>query len=113
MVENAIKHGISKRKSGGEVRIEAKLELENEEIFLKLSVFDSGAGAGQIELAEARQNGLGLNNIEQRLRSYYGQSASLEIKSETGKGTTAEIKIPVADANLLAAETRRHRDVEK
>jgi two-component system, LytTR family, sensor kinase len=95
LVENAIKHGISKAKSGGKVRISARLENENDAIFLKLTVSDSGAGVDEIELAATRENGLGLNNIEQRLRSYYGKKASLKIKSETGKGTTAEIKFPV------------------
>ena len=93
LVENAIKHGISKAKSGGEVKITAKLENEKDSVFLKLSVFDSGAGANETELLEARQSGLGLNNIEQRLRSYYGKKASLKINSKAGKGTTAEIKI--------------------
>jgi LytS/YehU family sensor histidine kinase len=95
LVENAIKHGISKAKSGGKVQISATLENEKETVFLKLSVFDSGAGVSETELLKARENGLGLDNIEQRLRSYYGKTANLEIKSETGKGTTAEIKFPV------------------
>jgi signal transduction histidine kinase len=95
LVENAIKHGISKAKSGGNVRISAALENEKETVFLKLSVSDSGAGVSETELLKARENGLGLENIEQRLRSYYGKTANLEIKSEAGKGTTAEIKFPV------------------
>lgn len=98
LVENAIKHGVSKTKAGGEVKIAAKLETENDSVFLKLSVFDSGSGASESELAEARESGLGLNNIEQRLRSYYGKKASLKIKSKAGKGTTAEMKFPVSEA---------------
>ncbi|HEY0429834.1 MAG TPA: histidine kinase [Pyrinomonadaceae bacterium] len=108
LVENAIKHGISKAKSGGEVCIKAKLENEKDTVFLRLSVFDSGAGVSEKALTEARESGLGLNNIEQRLRSYYGKTASLEIKSETGKGTTAEIKFPISGAGFIA-ETQRHR----
>lgn len=111
LVENAIKHGISKAKSGGEVRIEAKLENEKDAVFLKLSVFDSGAGASETELSKARENGVGLNNIEQRLRSYYGKTANLEITSKAGKGTTAEIKLPISETGLLTAETRRRRDL--
>lgn len=110
LVENAIKHGISKAKSGGEVQISAKLENEKDSVFLKLSVFDSGAGVSEGDLALARQKGLGLNNIEQRLRSHYGKKANLKIKSEAGKGTTAEIKFPISDASLSAAETRRRKD---
>jgi anti-sigma regulatory factor (Ser/Thr protein kinase) len=102
LVENAIKHGVSKTKSGGEVKIAAKLETENGSIFLKLSVFDSGSGVSENELKQARETGLGLNNIEQRLRSYYGKKASLKIESEAGKGTTAEMKFPVSSELRLA-----------
>ena len=97
LVENAVKHGISKLKRGGEVKILAKLENEKNLVFLKLSVTDSGVGASEIEFLQMRKNGLGLNNIEQRLRSYYGKSADLTIKSQVGKGTTAEIILPVSD----------------
>ena len=95
LVENSIKHGISKAKTGGELTIEARFENEKDAVFLKLSVADSGAGVTASELSAARENGLGLNNIEQRLRSYYGKTARLEIRSEKGKGTTAEIRFPV------------------
>lgn len=95
LVENAIKHGVSKAKSGGEVQISAKLETEKDSVFLKLRVSDSGAGVNLSDLTESRQNGLGLNNVEQRLSSYYGKSAHLKIKSESGKGTEAEISFPI------------------
>lgn len=95
LVENAIKHGVSKAKSGGEVQISAKLETEKDSVCLKLRVSDSGAGVNLSDLTESRQNGLGLNNVEQRLSSYYGKSAHLKIKSESGKGTEAEISFPI------------------
>ncbi len=97
LVENAVKHGISKQKSGGEVKISAKLENENNFVFLKLSVADSGFGANENDFLQMRKNGFGLNNIEQRLRSYYGKSAHLTIKSQIGKGTKAEITLPISD----------------
>ncbi|MGI8639142.1 MAG: histidine kinase [Pyrinomonadaceae bacterium] len=95
LVENAVKHGISKTKNGGKIYISANLENENDKVFLKLRVFDSGGGVGENELLRAREKGVGLNNIEQRLISYYGKTASLRIESEIGKGTTAEIKLSV------------------
>ena len=93
LVENAIKHGISKAKSGGKVEISARLETEKDKVFLKLRVADTGAGVKFDDLTKSRQNGLGLNNVEQRLFSYYGKSARLTIESEAGKGTLAEILI--------------------
>jgi Histidine kinase len=90
LVENAIKHGISKSKLGGEVTISANLETENGEVFLKLNVHDSGCGVNANEFS----HGVGLSNIENRLQNYYGKSASLQIKSVANKGTTAFIIIP-------------------
>ncbi|CAN5290212.1 hypothetical protein BH10ACI1_BH10ACI1_03650 [soil metagenome] len=95
LVENAIKHGVSKAKAGGIVQISAKLEMEKNSAFLKMRVSDSGAGVNHQDLKKSREPGLGLNNVEQRLFSYYGKSAHLTIKSKSGKGTDAEISLPV------------------
>lgn len=100
LVENAVKHGISMAKSGGLVKISACLETEQENIFLKMSVFDSGEGIRADKLLQNKKNGVGLNNIEQRLRSYYGKTAVLKIESKIGKGTTAEIKFQILDSKI-------------
>ncbi len=90
LVENAIKHGISKLKNGGEVEISARIETENGEEFLKLCVFDSGL---VIEINEISY-GTGLSNVNDRLQNYYGSSASLRLESIENKGTNAFIRIP-------------------
>lgn len=92
LVENAIKHGISENAGGGEVRISAGLKNESGEVFLILSVYDSGAAKPE---NITNKNGVGLKNIRERLRSYYGKKANLTIESSFGKGTTAEICLPV------------------
>lgn len=107
LVENAVKHGISKAKSGGIIKIFAVLESGNGKALLKLSVFDSGAGENTDEILRHGQKGVGLNNIEQRLHNYYGNSAALKIGSASGKGTITEIKIPVSENDLSAAEAQR------
>ncbi len=107
LVENAVKHGISKAKRGGVISLSASLENENGKVFLRLKVSDSGAGANPDELRRNRIKGVGLNNIEQRLRVYYGDSAALEIESEPGRGTTAEIKLPISETSNSKTE-RRH-----
>ena len=107
LVENAVKHGISKSKRGGKIRISACLENENEEVSLKLSVFNSGSGENTDEILWRRQKGMGLNNIEQRLHNYYGDSAVLNIESESGKDTMAEIKIPLSESGIFTTEPHR------
>lgn len=93
LVENAIKHGISKNKNGGEINISAKLETKQDEIFLQLSVFNSGAGKNAS--LEINSNGVGLKNIRERLENYYGTKANLSVKTSDEHGTTAEIILPI------------------
>ncbi len=92
LVENAVKHGISEAKSGGEVKISAELKIENSEPFLYLNIADTGAG---FDKKKTNSDGIGLENIRQRLHSYYGKKAHLTIESDLQKGTRAEIKLPV------------------
>ncbi len=100
LVENAVKHGISKTKTGGKIFISAQLDNKDDKTFLKLRVSDSGSGVGKNELLQAREKGVGLNNIEQRLISYYGKTAHLRIESEIGKGTTAEIEFQIPESKF-------------
>jgi len=100
LVENAIKHGISPSRFGGQVSICARVEqsiAEQNPDVLSISVIDTGIGASEIEMARGRKRGVGLNNIEERLRFYGGTSASLRIRSTPGAGTVVELRIP---ANL-------------
>jgi hypothetical protein len=91
LVENAVKHGISNRKDGGEVKISAKLETKKSESFLKLSVADTG---GKLDV-ESFKYGVGLTNIQQRLKNYYEYAASLKIEQSNNNETIAEIVLPV------------------
>ena len=92
LVENAVKHGISENKKGGKVKIEARLEKKGVGVFLRLSVLDSGSE--DLNLGFENSNGVGLKNIRERLRSYYGQDAELKFDL-VNQQTLAELKIPV------------------
>ncbi len=93
LVENAVKHGISKNKKGGEIKIYSVLEIIQAEKFLKLSVFDSGAGKDAS--LELNSSGVGLKNIRERLKNYYGEKSDFIFKSSDENGTSAEIILPV------------------
>jgi signal transduction histidine kinase len=99
LVENAIKHGISECLAGGEVRISARLR-DNEAL---ISVVDTGLGVTEstIERRQAR-GGLGLSNIEQRLRRYCNLATPLVIRSTPGAGTTVEITIPIQATEMAS-----------
>jgi two-component system LytT family sensor kinase len=100
LVENAVKHGITPSRFGGEVRIRARLETTSanrDANLLDVRVSDSGIGASQIEWARGRRRGVGLRNIEERLRWYGGESASLRVDSTPGQGTVVELRLPLSE----------------
>ncbi len=102
LVENAIKHGISENKSGGEVRISAELTQRDGEVFLRLTVLDTGGGRTIRPIAKS--SGIGLRNVRERLNSYYGDTAAFDISIDPQNGTKASIELSVEE---VRAETRR------
>ncbi|WP_372635724.1 ATP-binding protein [Cohnella sp.] len=95
IVENAIRHGLMKRASGGVVRVEAATT----DTGMRLKVRDDGVGipSGKLErlLRFGRsEKGVGLINVHKRLLNEYGRG--LEIESSEGEGTTVTIFVPAA-----------------
>ncbi len=97
IVENAIRHGIMKRREGGTVRIAVRLTGEEAII----TVADNGVGMrremiGAVLESRARE-GIGLVNTHKRLSYWYGRG--LCIRSEPGQGTEITIRIPARSGN--------------
>lgn len=89
IVENAIKHGVTKRPEGGVVRISA---YEEKDCFV-VSVEDNGVGFDPSQLAgEDGRSHVGLPNICYRFEMM--MQAKVDIQSEKGVGTTVTIYIP-------------------
>jgi hypothetical protein len=91
LVENAIKHGIANCRTGGLVAIESRSDGEN----LTISVRNSGARVTDADIARGRRNGVGLSNLDARLRHQYGDAASLTLAASADE-TRAEIVLPIA-----------------
>jgi two-component system, LytTR family, sensor kinase len=106
LVENAVKHGISPERRGGEVTVTARLDSV-EPSMLVLTVSDTGGGASPERLRRGRETGVGLANVERRLACQYGSEAALSIASAPGAGTTVEIRVPLA--RPAAVEVRASR----
>lgn len=107
LVENAVKHGIQPAVNGGEIRLVAKRvpafprhggAVPAAEL-LSVEIRDTGAGATAEALRSGRRDGIGLGNVENRLRCHYGARASLQIVSEPGIGTTVEVRFPADDVS--------------
>ncbi len=93
LVENAIRHGIMKRLSGGTVCIRVKMEQQG----LRIEVQDDGVGmtaeqVGRMLRPERLDGSIGLMNVHKRLMNEFGQS--LQIESLQNKGTTVTFLIP-------------------
>jgi two-component system, LytTR family, sensor histidine kinase LytS len=96
LVENAIKHGIYPKVDGGTVDISCWIE----DNMLRVVISDDGAGIEAEKLEEiylkkchsTHGMGVGLSNVNDRLRYLYGSGLSIE--SELGKGTRVLFSIP-------------------
>lgn len=95
IVENAIKHGVSENKHGGEVRISAVMTNGNADPMLRLTVWDSGPGKNAV--ITNGSDGVGLRNIRERLATYYGSGAKLTLAVSDHKGTEAAIDLPIKE----------------
>ncbi|MEG2345467.1 MAG: histidine kinase [Anaerovoracaceae bacterium] len=93
LVENAVKHGVVKRKNGGTVTISTR---ERESCY-EIIITDDGVGFDINEPQTDPDTHIGIQNVRDRLWSMCG--GTLDIKSEVGKGTAATIKIPKGDAD--------------
>ena len=103
LVENAIRHGIAPRASGGQVEILARRDLKKR--LLRLEVRDDGIG---IEAARARREhedgreGVGIANTVARMRQLYGDEYSFTLDDNPGGGTVAALTLPLHEADARA-----------
>ena len=97
LVENAIKHGLSRKVGAGSLLIRSWREHGR----ALIEVEDDGMGFVMDRLSQPMSSGIGLNNVRERLRVIYGAAYQLTLTSDPGRGTTARIEIP----ELMAAES--------
>lgn len=91
LVENAIKHGIAPKESGGTITIRARVAG----LVLDLAVEDNGAGMSPAAAEDSLRRGIGLSNVRERLASLYGDDFSMDLHSAPGAGTLVRIRIPL------------------
>ena len=101
LVENAIYHGMEFMDGDGLIMVKAWRE-ENE---LYLSVADNGLGmtedkvemilTGKSSSGNGRGSGIGVKNVNERIKLYFGEAYGLTIDSEPDEGTKVTIHLPV------------------
>jgi len=89
LIENAVRHAIAPRESGGAITIEGS-RFGNT---LRVSIVDDGPGAG--DGSPSNGNGrIGLTNTRDRLRVLYGDRGRLELEGAVGGGTRVIVEVP-------------------
>lgn len=99
IIENAIYHGLKYKDSKGLLIVRAYQEGAN----AVLEVEDNGVGMDEETLAHIfekhkvnyHSNGVGVYNVQKRLKLYYGNDYGIVYKSEKNRGTKAVITIPM------------------
>ena len=86
LIENGIKHGISKLVAGGEIHVETL--VENEHLVVRIM------NSGQLVEKSDTDSGFGIKNTLQRLQLLYGNNASLKLSNLNSKNVMTELIIP-------------------
>ncbi|WP_308636166.1 sensor histidine kinase [Paenibacillus silvisoli] len=103
LVENTIKHGLEQMT--GEMEVKVKAEAVDGQLLLTVS--DNGPGIAANRLAEIRayldnqeleyREGIGLNNVNARIKLLFGQESTLQIRSDPGAGTDVLVTLPLRE----------------
>jgi two-component system, LytTR family, sensor kinase len=93
LVENAVRHGVERRAGSGRVGIVAR-QIGGD---VELRVSDDGTGIEPERVPKVLAGaggGIGVSNVDARLRATFGERYALRIESELGVGTTAVMTVP-------------------
>jgi len=99
LVENCIKHGLAGKVEGGTIRLRARRADDSR---LHLAVEDDGVGIPASKMATLLEQGIGVSNVNERLKVLFGNDYRVRIDSQPGAGTRIEIEVPELHTNLAA-----------
>ncbi len=90
LAENAVKHGVEPKIGPAAITVSAREDGG----FLEVAVADNGVGFSGAEAG----SGIGLANVRARLQELYGNRAGLALRTNTGGGVIATIRLPLEAA---------------
>jgi two-component system LytT family sensor kinase len=95
LVENAVRHGLERRATGGTITIEAR-DVDRE---CEISVEDDGEGEDPERIREVLagdpgSDSVGLANVDERLRNTFGDEYGLVVETARGAGTKVIVRVP-------------------
>ncbi|GAA5522689.1 hypothetical protein Asal01_02651 [Fodinibius salicampi] len=91
LVENSLVHGVAKTMKKCTIKIKSESRGDN----VRIAVIDDGPGLRK--RSQEKDKGIGLKNVRERIRLYYGESAKLNLLSLESGGIISEILIPEKD----------------
>jgi len=92
LVENALYHGIKEKEGQGHI----KVSVQKKDTGLVIRIEDDGVGfrnPDDSSQSQLKRGGVGLQNVDQRLKLHFGDNYQMKIDSAPEKGTTVEIYI--------------------
>lgn len=108
IIENSILHGIRYRKEKGYIKLTVFARGDR----VRFRVFDTGIGMNREELEQLRKkintfdmHNIGLANVNNRLKLYFGEDSGLRIHSMEGQGTIVQFEIPMDQIEKYATQS--------
>ncbi len=102
LVENSFSHGLEDRQLGGFISITIDNDVNGD---LEIKIRDNGSGISEQKLEQLRERlatgtvenfttSIGMANVNQRIKLFYGEKYGIEIESQLGAGTEVIMRIP-------------------
>jgi LytS/YehU family sensor histidine kinase len=91
LVENAVRHGLARRKDGGSVEVRVRGEGGS----VHIEVADDGVGYEATPASPGTGTGFGILSVRQRLALLHGDEARLDVGPGPGGGTRAVLEVPL------------------
>ncbi|MCI7795043.1 MAG: sensor histidine kinase [Lachnospiraceae bacterium] len=114
LVENAIYHGMEFMDGDGEIRIRAW--KEGDDLYIRVSDNGLGMTKEQVDrmfsdsehIPSKRGSGIGVRNVNERIRLYFGKQYGLTVESELDEGTTVTVHLKAVPVSHAVEEGEEH-----
>ncbi|MBA7569252.1 hypothetical protein ES708_10991 [subsurface metagenome] len=114
IVENSILHGIAPKKKQGNIAIRGfsdggrlLFQIEDDGSGMDAALLDKVQSKLKVPPQRIDGHGLGLTNVQRRIRYYFGSEFGLSVESVRGRGTRVTISLPLVAESVAAEMTAR------
>ncbi|WP_174880835.1 sensor histidine kinase, partial [Metabacillus niabensis] len=108
IIENSFKHGFESKLEKAELKIDIQMVFDE----IEIAIIDNGVGMSEQILAEVREKlifdtdtqhrSIGLRNVNNRIKLYFGKEYGIEIDSEQSDFTKVIVRIPYRNGSELS-----------